>query len=678
MDEKQREALRRLLRRVDEVRGLDVVPPTVPGEDDETTDVLLRTAEDLVDELEKARRRLIETNVQLVSLREVAHSMVSSSETEEATQTVTVYLHKAFGFEDVFLGLVHRDEGVLEGTWTRKLAQGHASLPFRVPLLAEGAEGVLAKSVWQHRPFTIHDARLHPPFAAAADSTLSDVLELVDGYTVVPLQRSRTLLAPAGTSGVCDRDCPFGGAGRGTWYPPPGANGSWHEDRDRARRRCLDCAQFPVLGVLGVGCRRAVDLASVETALLESIALSVAPVVENARLYHELRRSERFRDHVLNSMSNPLAVINLDGRVLTFNRSAVELVGVSEEDARLKDLDQVFGVEAARLLRQTLRSGREHQRIETVLPRRVAPAPPPGTAPAGRGPTPAIVAAAGGQPATVQVALTTSLLRNERRAVYGVIATFIDQSRVKVMEERIRQLDRLAALGRFTSSVAHEIRNPLAGIAAGAQYLKKSIPPGHSDHENFKFILSEIARLDRIVSDLFHITHPQSLQVSESVLPEIADRALLSLRPLVKDKKVTIKWDVPFGLPHVRVDPDQMQQVFINLIKNAIEASPPKSTILLRFMKKVAEPDAFPHPPGTILLVSSVVDDGAGIAPDLQERIFDPFFTTKKGGTGLGLYITHDIVKRHGGALRVTSEPGRGTTFTMELPVELLPGVEDA
>jgi signal transduction histidine kinase len=676
MDEKQRESLRRLLRRVDEVRGLDALPAPDPESAAEETEVLLRTAEGLVEELEKSRRRLIETNVQLVSLREVAHSMVSSSEAEEATQTVTVYLHKAFGFEDVFLGLVHRDEGVLEGTWTRKVGASHASLPFRVPLLGE-AEGVLAKSVWQHRPFTIHDARLHRPFSPAADSTMADVLELVDGFTVVPLQRSRTLLAPAGSPGVCDRDCPFGGAGRGTWYPPPGANGSWHDDRDRSRRRCLDCAQFPILGVLGVGCRRAVDLASVETTLLESIALSVAPVVENARLYHELRRSERFRDHVLNSMSNPLAVINLDGRVLSFNRSAVELVGISEEDARVRDLDQVFGAEAARLLRQTLRSGREHQRVETVLPRRTAPVPP-GSPAAALGPTAAVVAAAGAQPSSVQVALTTSLLRNERRAVYGVIATFIDQSRVKVMEERIRQLDRLAALGRFTSSVAHEIRNPLAGIAAGAQYLKKSIPPGHSDHENFKFILSEIARLDRIVSDLFHITHPQSLQLSDAVLPEIADRALLSLRPLIKEKRVTIKWDVPFGVPHVRVDTDQMQQVFINLIKNAIEASPAKSTILLRFMKKVAEPDAYPHPPGTVLLVSSVVDDGAGIAPDLQERIFDPFFTTKKGGTGLGLYITHDIVKRHGGALRVTSEPGRGTTFTMELPVELLPGVEDA
>jgi len=674
MDERQRDALKRLLRRVDEVRGLEVLPQGGEPSAGDETDMLLRTADSLVDELERSRRRLIETNVQLVSLREVAHSMVSSSESEEATQTVTQYLHKAFAFEDVFLGLVHREEGVLEGMWTRKAGGGHASLPFRVPLFG-AAESVVAKSVWQHRPFVIHDARLHPPFSASVDSTLADVLELVDGYAVVPLQRSRTMLAPSGASDVCDRECPFGAAGKGSWYPPPDANGGWHEARDRSRRRCLDCPNFPVLGVLGVGCRRSVDLASVETALLESIALSVAPVVENARLYHELRRSERFRDHVLNSMSNPLAVVNLEGRILTFNRSAVELVGMNEDEARSRPLEQVLGVDAARLLRQTLGGGREHQRVETTLPRRISgtrtmPTPVEGSFYAAGG--------AGIQSPTVQVVLSTSLLRNERRSVYGVIATFVDQSRVKVMEERIRQLDRLAALGRFTSSVAHEIRNPLAGIAAGAQYLKKSIPPGHADHENFKFILSEIARLDRIVEDLFHITHPKSLQPTEVVLPEIADRALLSLRPLVKDRKITVKWDVPFGLPHVRVDPDQMQQVFINLIKNAIEASPAKSTVLLRFMKKLAEADAFPHPPGTPMLVASVVDDGSGIAHEMVERIFDPFFTTKKGGTGLGLYITHDIVKRHGGTLRVTSEPGRGTTFTMELPVEPLTGVEDA
>ena len=112
-------------------------------------------------------------------------------------------------------------------------------------------------------------------------------------------------------------------------------------------------------------------------------------------------------------------------------------------------------------------------------------------------------------------------------------------------------------------------------------------------------------------------------------------------------------------------------------IEDAIEASRPKNTILLRFMKKLAEPDAFPHPPGTMLVLASVVDDGVGIPQENLDRLFDPFFTTKKGGTGLGLYITHDIVKRHGGALRVTSDPGRGTTFTIELPVEPIQEVED-
>ena len=177
MDERQRDALQRLLRRVDEVRGLEVLPPGGEPSPGDATDVLLRTAESLVDELERSRRRLIETNVQLVSLREVAHSMVSSGNADEATQTVTVYLHRAFGFEDVFLALVNREEALLEGTWTRKAGSSHASLPFRVPLISE-PEGVLAKAVWQHRPFTIHDAALHPPFSPPADSTLGDVLEL--------------------------------------------------------------------------------------------------------------------------------------------------------------------------------------------------------------------------------------------------------------------------------------------------------------------------------------------------------------------------------------------------------------------------------------------------------------------------------------------------------------------
>src|SRR5204863_1125332 len=114
------------------------------------------------------------------------------------------------------------------------------------------------------------------------------------------------------------------------------------------------------------------------------------------------------------------------------------------------------------------------------------------------------------------VSFTTSLLRNERRSVYGAIATFMDLTPLKRAEEHARRLDRLAALGRFTSSVAHEIRNPLTGIGAGIQYLARALDPDDSEtapqRENLDFILSEIRRLDRIVQDLFDITHPRRLQ----------------------------------------------------------------------------------------------------------------------------------------------------------------------
>src|SRR5262249_57447631 len=102
-------------------------------------------------------------------------------------------------------------------------------------------------------------------------------------------QKSRWVYVSSAGSSACARDCPFGPEGLGTWYaPPPGKNGRWHEDRDDARRRCLDCPQYPVLGVLGVGCRREEDLASVETPLLESFARRARPGAETPRLSHDL------------------------------------------------------------------------------------------------------------------------------------------------------------------------------------------------------------------------------------------------------------------------------------------------------------------------------------------------------------------------------------------------------
>jgi PAS domain S-box-containing protein len=645
MSTTQRESLRDLLRRIDEVRGMSDRPDGHPSLEPGDTSALVTTLHELVEELERSHRRLIETNVQLVSLREVASSMMSTLDTGETTRTVTRYLCRAFGFEEVFLVLVNRESGRLEGTWTQGRGGHDHSVALDLPLL--GDPGAIARALWLNRTVVHHASRQHPPTLLPEGHPLQETLGRLGSTVCIPLQRSHSMLPPADTHELCGARCILGDAGM--LAPPPGpAADAWAVDREERQRHCLGCELMPMLGVIGLA--RGADAPSLgagDVTLLESIALSVAPVVENARLYQELRRSERFREHVLDSMASALAAVNMKGEILTFNRAAEELLGFGEQEALGQPFGLLFGSDGEALVTATLEHGREVLREEVLL------------------------RAKDGVP--VPVSLTTSLLRNEKRGVYGAIATFVDLTPLKRAEEHARQLDRLAALGRFTSSVAHEIRNPLTGIAAGVQYLSRSLAGEARERENLDFILSEIRRLDRIVQDLFDITHPRGLQFEVTPVEDSVRRSLQCLEALMAERGLTVDFEQSARTPAVPLDADQIEQVLINLIKNAAEASPPGSVV------RVSVAPALPTVPGRrsaghsappVGALVRVEDRGSGISPEHLKTIFEPFFTTKPGGTGLGLYISHDIVKRHGGRLTVHSEPGRGTTFTVELPLE--------
>ena len=642
MNVQQREALRDLLRRVDEVRGLGEEHARRPAPSIRA-EALLETLRELVEELERSRRRLIETNVQLVSLREVASRLANSLDREETTRTVTRYLARAFAIDDVFLLLVNREAARLEGTWTYREGGSEHSEALVVPLL--GDPGAIPRALWLDRTIVLHDPGHHRPVHLPEGHALEDRMSDLDGVVCVPLQTSQPV--SGGTGGpheLCGARCIVGDL-RALAPPPGAAAAQWAAQREERQARCIQCEFMPVLGVLGIARRRGgTGAGPADVALLESIALSVAPMVENARLYHDLRRSERFRNHVLDSMAGALVAVNMKGEILTFNRAAEALLGWAEAEVLGQPFGQLFGVDGEAVVHATLEHGREVQREEVLL------------------------AARDGTP--VPVSLTTSLLRNERRGVYGAIATFVDLRPLKRAEEHARRLDRLAALGRFTSSVAHEIRNPLTGIAAGVQYMERALAADAPQRENLGFILSEIRRLDRIVQDLFDITHPRGLRLETIPLAETARRALQSLDALIAAKGIVLEADLSPRAPLVPHDPDAIQQVLINLIKNAVEASPPGATLRVAVLPAPAEPGprgARRPSPGAI---AQVEDHGAGIDPEDLKTIFEPFFTTKPGGTGLGLYISHDIVKRHGGSLTVLSEPGRGTTFTVELPLE--------
>ena len=257
--------------------------------------------------------------------------------------------------------------------------------------------------------------------------------------------------------------------------------------------------------------------------------------------------------------------------------------------------------------------------------------------------------------------ITTSRLRDENGHAYGALATFLDLTPLKAAEERARQMDQLAALGRFTSSVAHEIRNPLTGIGMGVRRLSKALAAQPEEAENVEFVLGEIRRLDRIVQELFDVTHPRKLNLSPKPIVDTIKRAEQSVAGVLEEHSVRVIHDSSPGMPPVPHDADQMQQVFINLLKNAAEASPAGARITVQVSHAAG-------PAGSVFV--TVSDAGSGIDAETQKTLFEPFFTTKPKGTGLGLYITQAIVKRHGGSLTLRSEAGQGATFTVELPLD--------
>ncbi|MGH7729896.1 MAG: ATP-binding protein [Candidatus Eiseniibacteriota bacterium] len=636
----QHASLRDLLRRVDEVRGLGEPSGAPTAIEHDGSETLLRTVSELVEELERSHRRLIETNVQLVSLREVASSMVSSLDTGETTRTVTRYLHRAFGFEGAFLLLIDRERVSLAGTWT--LGRDGREHTHRLELPLAGGAGAVWRSLWLNRTVHLRDTQRHRVADLPEGHPLQETFSRLGSLACVPLQRSQLVPTPDSHE-LCGRQCVLGDAGNVVPPPGPDAEG-WLIQREEGQRHCLGCDLLPILGVIGMA--RPVDappLTTADVTLLESIALSVAPVIENARLYQELRKSERFRLHVFDSMANALVAVNMQGEILTFNHAAEELLGFREAEVRGRPFGALFGEDGATMLRATLEHGHEFVREETLLH--------------------------GSEGVPIPVSLTTSLLRNDRRAVYGAIATFVDLTPLKRAEEHARSQDRLAALGRFTSSVAHEIRNPLTGIAAGVQYLSRALTDA-PQRENLDFILSEIRRLDRIVQDLFDITHPRGLQRRVAPLADVVHRAAQSLEPLLAARGITVAVEVAPATPPVAHDSDQLQQVFINLIKNAAEASPDGSAIQVALAASASAGKARRRAPRAGVL-ARVTDQGSGISSEHLKSVFEPFFTTRKGGTGLGLYVCHEIVKRHEGALTVTSQIGRGTTFSVELPLDV-------
>jgi len=236
--------------------------------------------------------------------------------------------------------------------------------------------------------------------------------------------------------------------------------------------------------------------------------------------------------------------------------------------------------------------------------------------------------------------------------------------RAQLVESRaiIERQEKLASLGTLAAGVAHEIRNPLTAINVRLHSLKRTLVRGSSEDEDTTVIDQEIQRLDRIVRDFLQFARPSDPRLTNINAEDLFGRVQGFLGSELEKASIRLNVESPLTV-WIRVDPQQIEQVLINLIQNAAESVERDGTITLRARPSVAPLGGRATP----VVILEVIDTGKGIPPTVQKRLFDPFFTTKEAGTGLGLSIAARIVEKHGGALQYQTEVDRGTTFGIVL-----------
>ena len=224
-------------------------------------------------------------------------------------------------------------------------------------------------------------------------------------------------------------------------------------------------------------------------------------------------------------------------------------------------------------------------------------------------------------------------------------------------EEQLRHADRLSALGKLSAGIAHEVRNPLASIKGTAEILSDTFKPGDKEYEFVEILIKEVNRLDAVVADFLDFAKPKPPELKSSKINDIILSVLKLTEHQIARSRINLKTHLEDTLPSVYVDPEQMKQVFLNLIINAVQAMPDGGTL-----------EVNSHMDGS-KIVCVFSDTGTGISKDQQKNLFTPFYTSKKKGTGLGLAIVCRILEGHKGEIKFATEENKGTCFTISLPI---------
>ncbi len=332
----------------------------------------------------------------------------------------------------------------------------------------------------------------------------------------------------------------------------------------------------------------------------------------------DLRELYRFHSEVIENIPSGLFTTDLDGRITFINKAGEQIIGQAKEYLLMKNIKEVFP-----FLELPLKLGRHNGEVIKDGQKQY-------------------------------IGMNISMNRDSTGKALGFIGTFQDLTNIIRMEEEIKRKDRLAAIGELSANIAHEIRNPLASIKNSIEMLREGVLPEETRKRLMEIAIKEMDRLNSIVTDFLMYSNPRPLEKRVVNLAEVVNSVAEMINT---DTNIKIKKDIQCDI-FVNVDEHKIRQLLWNILINAVQASRPGGTVELT-LKDTGD-----------YCNIKVRDYGVGIKEEDREKIFYPFYSTKKEGTGLGLAIAYRIVEEHNGRIEVSSEPGKGTEFSIFLKKE--------
>lgn len=347
---------------------------------------------------------------------------------------------------------------------------------------------------------------------------------------------------------------------------------------------------------------------------------------------------------VIDSVGDGVIVVGLDGLITLCNPAAEEITGISRRQALGAPFEKLFSQETTLLemVAKTTRTGitiSDHENVVVRSPGRITP-----------------------------VAVTCYPLMLADGENIGAILTLKDITYIRELEAAVRQADRLSTLGTLAAGLAHEVKNPLGGIKGAAQLLERELPGDSELLEYTRVMIRETERIDHIIRELLELASPRGLRLMPVNLHKVLGDILLLQRQAVAERDITFCTHFDPSIPDIMADEEMLTRLFLNLIRNAIDALGESGQLTLS-SRVLSDYHMAQNERRSRMVALEVSDDGPGIPPADLENIWTPFFSTKSTGTGLGLTICHKIVAEHRGMIKVESDPGHGTKFTILLPL---------